>query len=695
MRNLNRLISIIRVYQLMKTKKSFLIYTAFLLILSILFACTLKKPEAPEWDVTITIPLVNKDYFINELEDDKYFFVENNVMHFGIGDTLEPEKIGDYLYIDGREQSFTFPLQGGKVESPGVRQATYFLYEFLPDKVKAQQNIGKIEQFDYGGYGDSKENIIYKLAPYDKIKWAIVDTGFAIITLQNKTDIAFGSPIILSVFKHDSDTLCFFYVVNDTIFPGKTKKGIVKLNGKKIYREMDLYISGHSISTVANSIKIDEMTTFLVDVEIGDLKVKDTDAFMYKQNINETGAISIKDTTGELRIKSVIIDSCIANIYVENPLPQDGYVDIVFDELKDENDSTYHFHMPIAYNSTNDKSIDISNFKIYSDQDEIDSLHFTFTFNLDSTKKQVKIPKDDSISMTIDIGKMKFRNFEGKIINKEMRIERTEDIVDINYPENLEHNFGIIDSLAILNLYVENNIEVGGYFSMIITGINQNTEETNTIKVDEEYIQANEETSSEISGSIVSDFIEILPTMIIKDSTKMTINSEGQIVNVNKDDYVLVAYNFITPFKFKLKSDTVRIEPVQHIEINPDNAEKIRKNVKKGELILNVENSFPFDANINLYFSTIEDSVFSQPTFVIDSLYIKPAPVDENGLSAGITDNDLIIDLDKNQVDIFSHPDVYLGLEFIIEGTEEEIIAIKPDDHISITGRSVINVYMH
>ena len=457
---------------------------------------------------------------------------------------------------------------------------------------------------------------------------------------------------------------------------------------------MDLYISGHSIGTLVDSVQIDEMTTFTADIEIGRLKVKDTDVFLPKQNIDERGAISIEDTTGELQIKSAEIDSCFANIYVRNELPQNTKIDIIFDELKDKDNNEFHISLLVDAHSISDEHIDLKDFKIYSEESEIlDSLHFNFQLSIiDSTKGF--LTKDDSVYMKIHIGKMKFKDFEG-IIDKELIIERTEDDVDVDYPEDLENNIGLIDSLTFLEVFVDNNINVDSDLSMIITGINQRTGESSYIYVDESIIGGDITTIKE-SGEVVTDLLEILPSKIIKDSIKIVVDSEGDIADVNKDDDVSISYKFITPFQFELESDTVRIDSSIHIEIEPDNAEKIRKNVKRGKLYLNVENSFPFGASVSLYFSIIEDSVFSQPELVIDSLDIKPAPFELNtGLSTGITDTVLTIDLDKNQVDIFSYPDVYLGLEFIIEGSQEEVIAIKPDDHITIIGRSVIDIYVH
>lgn len=64
--------------------------------------CTIKTPVTPSWDVTFTVPLVEKKYTMTDLaEDSKNVNIENNEVVFTFEEKIDPFQVGDNLRSGG------------------------------------------------------------------------------------------------------------------------------------------------------------------------------------------------------------------------------------------------------------------------------------------------------------------------------------------------------------------------------------------------------------------------------------------------------------------------------------------------------------------------------------------------------------------------------------------------------------------
>ncbi len=72
--------------------------TGIVLILAILAGC-IKEFEAPEWDVNFDLPLMNKTYYMHEIEDSTDFIIRNDSLFVKYEGDLETETIDDSIHI--------------------------------------------------------------------------------------------------------------------------------------------------------------------------------------------------------------------------------------------------------------------------------------------------------------------------------------------------------------------------------------------------------------------------------------------------------------------------------------------------------------------------------------------------------------------------------------------------------------------
>ena len=69
-----------------------------ILILTILCGCV-KEFEAPEWDVNFELPLLNKTYYMHEIEDSTDFIIRNDSLFVKYEGDLKSESIDDSIHI--------------------------------------------------------------------------------------------------------------------------------------------------------------------------------------------------------------------------------------------------------------------------------------------------------------------------------------------------------------------------------------------------------------------------------------------------------------------------------------------------------------------------------------------------------------------------------------------------------------------
>lgn len=98
-------------------------FVLFILILLVLTTCTIKKPQAPEWDIELAIPLINKTYYMSDFADttdDFIFAVVDDTMQFSISKDIETIKVGDELKVDGQIETFEKQIGDNlKIDSRG------------------------------------------------------------------------------------------------------------------------------------------------------------------------------------------------------------------------------------------------------------------------------------------------------------------------------------------------------------------------------------------------------------------------------------------------------------------------------------------------------------------------------------------------------------------------------------------------
>ncbi len=451
--------------------------------ISILFSCTIKKPEAPEWEVELVLPLVNEDYFVKDLADttDDYILAsDNDTMKFSYTDTLDTVRVGDKLSVEGSSESFNkligdelsindreenFSLDVG--DSLRIsEQSEYFEYPL--DKIEVDEtgkSYSQVQVLEFvrsqipgvGPVDDEPIPPIYHFPPIDttfnifdneNIQYVVIDSGFAYIDFTNNTELPLSSADSTHYMRFEiysgeepdpENDPIIIHEINSIIDPNSTEHIELNLSGKKVYENNYLRVKLTTDGTNGQPIDVSESDNFYVEFSVSEMTVSEASAKLPSETIRKDKAVSLQDANDEVSVQSAIIDSCQVNIDINNYLPLDATVRFEFVELLDDSGQPFQYDTLITHTPPqNNITLDLSGYEIQSSpKSTLDSLHFTYKVVTEATDNFVEINNTQYVSCDFQIGEMWFQELTGRV-NHTFELDDEFDLSDASDKITLE-----------------------------------------------------------------------------------------------------------------------------------------------------------------------------------------------------------------------------------------------------------------
>ena len=393
----------------------------------------------------------------------------------------------------------------------------------------------------------------------------------------------------------------------------------------------------------------------------------------------DSDAIEI-DSTGEFLLSYAKIDSCDANLIVSDFAFQTE-VNITFEEIFDTNGDT----LKINLDCPGDTVLSFAGYTVGNKDSstEIDSLHYSYSIMTANTGDELlTINYEDSLSASITIGDMIFQEITGIINHKRIDLDDMDEEIDLGeFADTLQGIF--LFQNAELQLEIDNGIEFNCDLNLHLTGEN-NSGDSVQIDIEESIIPG----EPIIITDGIPELLNIFPTHIKIQDSYAEINGNGTI---SKDNIISGSYTLQTPLKFIINNHTMKMDSLEHIEIDEDTQDIIEENFNSVKLLFTTENSLPFGTITKLYFTNDSTEIWTEsedsPYLIIDSLSILADETSEIEIS--------LDEINATQnFDVFLNPDVYLGVEFSIIGTDGNEVTIYGSDNIRIFGYLEVNVHI-
>ncbi|MEA2103688.1 MAG: hypothetical protein U9P79_03490, partial [Candidatus Cloacimonadota bacterium] len=452
----------------------------------------------------------------------------------------------------------------------------------------------------------------------------------------------------------------------------------------------------HTTVILDQEIEISNTDIVTADITLSNLIFEEITGKFGSFTIEDEDATVI-DSTGEFSLHFAKIDSCDVLIQIKEEdysLPFGADIEIVFEEIFDSNGDT----LIINLRCPSDTLISFANHTIGNDQAAtlaIDSLHYSYTVITDSTNNYVTVYYEDEVKATIGIGDMIFDEVKGIINEKRFDVDDIDEAIDIgNIPDSLNGVMNFQNAELHLDVYNGTGFDCWLYINLV--GKNDAGDSAVIVIDNNTGVLVPNATSTLCVSAGVSELLNLIPTEIVARNPYAIVGDGITVGNITKEDSIAGSYTLETPFTFIINDHTVTMDTLQHIEIDDETQDKIQNNLNNVKVKLNTENKFPFGFTARLYFASDSSKVWTEPELIIDSLIIEPAVIDTtNGVSGDPTPGVLFIELNNAEGDlnVFTNPDVYVGTEFDIIGTNGNIVTCMGSDNLNLIG--ILSVKVH
>lgn len=662
-----------------KPFRSWVFRLIFMLTVSNWLLCSFEKPSAPTFETKINVPLISKTYDMQELVDDEdYLAVRNSGdLFFHIERTIERFYVDDNLKIGSMTRNFSAEIGSFTIDSPGRQNSEMKLHEIAPELASAHGQSIEVLPFDL-------TPVQKNVDPFDNFQEAQIDSGFAIIRVENNLNIYIGAPVNITISQTGSGKELFTIIFEKEIAPHTQAEKWVDLSGKLLPASLSVGISGKSAGSHGTQVLIDAQSAVNLVVELTDCKVSRAVAKIPEQRVQRAENIEFGDS---LQIQSAKIESGHFVLDVSGNLPIDALLIYSLTDFLDASGKALKDSFWVYSRTNYKKNVELSGCWLHPEAFDNHEKKFRFEWvfkTRDTGDQLVTLSKNDYLNTNIAISEIRFEQITGILTDLEVEIEPYHHEIDI--PKDLD---SLLLEDAQMELRIQSSINFPASSELIIEGRNK-TGQMVPLYVEEAIQPApnpGELTNTEIvlnkSNSQIVPFMNLLPNEI-EIQGNVRLGSATWIGTIYKTDYIEGSLAITTPLALALPSQHIELEP-DELELDEDIREQIESRLLEGVLTGTAENRIPIAASLAILFAQDSAKVFTKPELSIGPIRIDAAQINSgSGYATQPTESPILVALDENQLKLFEKPLVYVGLMFELPGTDGQIVKLHITDYIGI-----------
>lgn len=666
-------------------KKKFSLFL-ILLITIVYFACDIKEPVAPSWEVGVNIPIMNKEYTLFDvIEKDSTYLKQYysgpdiGLLYYSDDERLEPITVKEELKYEQRNVNGNISLDSISVNPQEPIKATINVNQWAPtvtpgttmvfpqvDNVMASSKFTTITSFEEA-----------------KFRSGILELK---ITNNNGVDITINQIILKN---SDNDAIVLQYNISFDVSNNSTTTKNIDLAGIIVPKSMKVEVSFSTLGS-STSILIPQDARTDLEAALVNYKIDYARAQIPAQppfGIDST--IVLDDST---YFKNLLIDKGNLNIHYENKLDVVIHTTINIPDLISSDGNIFKRTITIQKKSTNDVQIPISNYTLKSSS-LINELKYNIVSTSDASSGIVTIQSGDNENYSINLSEIIFKSFEGKIKPTHLTLQNTSidlDFSDIEDKFNFE-NFDVKN--PIFKVQVRNSANIPVKFYGTLKG--NNGFQTANLNIPATNLQPNQLTEIIFP---VSETRTFLTTFKNKLPEHITVSGES-IVNpdytegaVSMSDSVYGSYSLEIPLNVGLKNGS--FTDTMDVDLSSDERDQLSK-LDKGNLTALINNKIPMGG----YFSAkVYDENFNYLMNFPprrDSIAFGGADVDNDGNSISKKFSEVTVDMTKDEFNKLSKAYHIIGtikLNSVASTSNPNItVRLKTSDPISIKGFGGVN----
>jgi hypothetical protein len=644
-----------------------------ILVFLTLVQCTVKKPEAPEWNTTFVVPVVNRTYTMQELVDkidqDEIIIDTSGDVAFSVSEDLDTVSVSD--------DDFSTP------------DLSYILNETLaPVKIEQPAPVNAVVSLDdlAAGYPTVPgfDTLIIPAntqleATYDHametFNWVEVGDGSLKMVVSNDLGFTLYYVVVRVLDNFDGHTI-EYDSLEVPLAHGETDSAVLILDGETFTNDLQLSVVGRTdpsnpvrVDPNGKQIAIDGSFSDPTEIVSAEAQIPALDDISFSQKIG-------LELDPSETLDSAHLETGSLSLVVVNNTPLAAVLDISTPNIC-SGGSCYTATQPVAAGATVMVNADLAGYTLVPDDDSV--VIDVVAQVPGSGGSFVVINATDDIDVDAQITGLTFDRVTGVMANSSVDFDGIHEEFDV--PEGFD-NISLLT--AILTIDVHNGIDFPGTVDITITGDNG---KVINISGDIDPCGAQQSLVSTISNDDVADFLTPLPEAFDVSGT-VTFGDDLYHGTLEKDDFVFARVHLYAPLEVKVVNAEITDLDIESEEIEQEDIDMITDHVVDARFVYSVTNHLPLGLTAVVAISNDTVSLFTSPLLELDTLEADPAPVSlATGIATSAAVSEGEIHLDNEDIQILKNDTLFIRPQIFLNASDTSGVKITENDYITISGR--------
>ena len=389
----------------------------------------------------------------------------------------------------------------------------------------------------------------------------------------------------------------------------------------------------------------------------------------------------------DMILSKMDVDEGDFNCSFESSVKTDIDVNFTIPQLKNEYGEAFQFSFVVSNTEENGAqnssyAMDGYNFDLSQSLNKLEVYYSTNVIATPEYEEHVVFSENDSIRISIGLDNMEFSSIEGYFGQVVKTIDASEFSLELNTLQEIAT--GIVLEDPKITFIADNSMGIPFSINLNMEGFNNG--EMVSLNGPNIEIDANGISSTEYNNtnSQIIDFIALNPEVMMY-SGAATSNPEGNLGELNfitPESGLEIGFEMNLPFHLRLKetklTDTLGI----NYKLPSSVSDNIEEYLVSGELIFAIENGFPFDAEVQVYF---KDSLTSVKLDSLELDLIESAEINMDGKVENPSYLNYSIQLNEEKyLNIIEANQVIINVEFSSYEFENTSVKLYTDYEINI-----------
>jgi hypothetical protein len=636
-------------------------------------------PEAPSWDVDLTVPITSEVYALADLVDaDGQFGIDSlGTLTLAVDRGIERVQVDDAIRLEPFEGTADIDLGPVAITAPAALAHALRFVELWPDASRWDGSYHQIEPFDF--------TVAATLPPFDSLTHATFERARCRVSLTNGLPVALESTTLTLVDPSSGDVIGVA-AFQTTVPPGATVAAAVTLDGARVGQRLGVEAAGRSAGS-AEPVLIDAGDPLTVGFELlPGATVRSALAVLAPQRIVREQAIELD---GGTEAGTVLFADGRLEVRVENRTAPPATVDIILPELRGAGGDTLRASVVLDAGEAGSVTFDLAGATF--EPLTAGAVRVRSRMHLGSGGAPIDVQADDTLLATAVLADPAgVERFTGVLEPTEMAIAPT--IIELDLPEGLD---AMSFAAASMVIELENGAGLPVDLDVELVGSGSGRREV-VVPVEARVAPAGVTTSTtttivlDRTNSNLVELVNLLPAQI--EMRGVAWLGDGETYGtVARDSGLEGRVALEAPLVVTLGADRLTTDP-DALELDAEARRTIREDMSGGMIHAEITNHLPTGATMHLVLSrTVEGAHHPDRSgnLVLSGAVGAPV-VGPDGLVEAPRVVELELGLDADDVAFFAGTPLYSAVVIDLDGSGGQVVRVLASDWLRVRAIAIM-----